>query len=79
MNGQFLYRTSHTICTPHMKPYYCSIFEIWTLIHLESIKTLFLISTKMNGQFLLGRPILHAHPYETILLQHFQEMGHYKF
>ncbi len=21
MNGQFLYRTSHTICTPHMKPF----------------------------------------------------------
>ncbi len=24
-----IYRTSHTICTPHMKPFYCSIFKIW--------------------------------------------------
>ncbi len=31
MNGQFLYRTSHTICTPHMKPFYCRVFEIWNI------------------------------------------------
>ncbi len=29
--GQFLYGTSHTICTPHMKPFYCSVFKIWDI------------------------------------------------
>ncbi len=35
MNGQFLYRTSHTICAPHMKPFYCCIFEIWDINTLK--------------------------------------------
>ncbi len=37
MNGQFLYRTSHTICTPHMKPFYFSIFEICDIIRFRGV------------------------------------------
>ncbi len=38
MNGQLLFWTPHTISTPHIKPFYCSIFEIWTLFDLEEYK-----------------------------------------
>ncbi len=54
MNGQFLYRTSHTICTPHMKPYYCSVFKKWDIIRfLRGIKTPFLISTRNEWSVLI--------------------------
>ncbi len=62
MNGQFLYRTSHTICTPHMKPYYCSVFEKWDIIQFEGYKDL--ISNKYTKWMVSsykGHPILHAH------------------
>ncbi len=37
MNGQFLYGTSHTICTLHMKPFYCSVFKIWDIIRFRGV------------------------------------------
>ncbi len=62
MNGQFSYRTSHTTCTPHMKPYYCSILRYGTLIHFEDYKDS--ISNKYKKWMVssyAGHPILHAH------------------
>ncbi len=29
--------TSHTICRPHMKPFYCSIFKIWDIITFRGV------------------------------------------
>ncbi len=68
MNGQFLYGMSHTICTPHMKPFYCSIYEIWDIIRFRGYK--YPISnknTKLMVSSYMGRPILYAH----LILNHF--------
>ncbi len=51
MNGQFLYGTPYYKHTSY-ETIYCSVFEIRDIKHLEGIKTPFLISTEMNGQFL---------------------------
>ncbi len=78
MNGQFLFWTPHTISTPHIQPFYCSIFEIWTLFDLEEYKDT--ISNKYKKWMVssyMGRPMLYAHLYETILLQRFWDMEHY--
>ncbi len=49
-----------------MKPFYCSIFEIWDIIKFRGYKDPFLISTEMNGQFYRGsHTICTLH--ETIL------------
>ncbi len=63
MNGQFLYGTSHTTCTPHMKPFYLQHF--WDMGHyytLESYKDP--ISNKYKKWMVrsyTGHPILYAH------------------
>ncbi len=62
MNSQFLYGTSHTICTPHMKPFYCSVLRYGTLFDLEGYKDT--ISNKYKKLIVssyMGRPILYAH------------------
>ncbi len=70
--------TSHTICTPHMKSFYCSVLKIWDIIRFRgTINTPFLISTRNEWSVLIWDVPYYMHTsYETILLQRFQDMGH---